>query len=98
MRAQGDQISLGIHAVWLESSLSTQWVAKDPSILHAVRKADAQADLSLSFVHMPFCQFCQALTHIWILLTTPARKFSLQWESNILCKIYVLKEWYIMAL
>ena len=30
-----DLISLGIHPVWSESSLCTQWVAKDPSFLHA---------------------------------------------------------------
>ena len=29
------QISLGICPVWSESSLCTQWVAKDPSFLHA---------------------------------------------------------------
>ena len=29
------QISLGIRPVWSESSLCTQWVAKDPSFLHA---------------------------------------------------------------
>ena len=29
------QISLGIHPVWSESSLCTQWVAKDPRFLHA---------------------------------------------------------------
>ena len=29
------QIGLGICLVWTESSLSTQWVAKDPSFLHA---------------------------------------------------------------
>ena len=29
------QISLGIRPVWSESSLSAQWVAKDPSFLHA---------------------------------------------------------------
>ena len=28
------QISLGIRQVWSESSLGTQWVAKDPSFLH----------------------------------------------------------------
>ena len=28
------QISLGIHPVWSESLLCTQWVAKDPSFLH----------------------------------------------------------------
>ena len=30
-----DSISLGIHPVWSESLLCTQWVAKDPSFLHA---------------------------------------------------------------
>ena len=29
------QISLGIRPVWSESSLCTQWVAKDPRFLHA---------------------------------------------------------------
>ena len=29
------QISLGIHPVLSESSLCAQWVAKDPSFLHA---------------------------------------------------------------
>ena len=29
------QISLGIHPVWSESLLCAQWVAKDPSFLHA---------------------------------------------------------------
>ena len=30
------QISLGIRPVWSESSLCAQWVAKDPSFIHAV--------------------------------------------------------------
>ena len=29
------QISLGIHPVWSESSLCTQWIVKDPRFLHA---------------------------------------------------------------
>ena len=46
------RISLGIRPVWSESSLCTQWVAKDPSFLRADSEgwsdwADAQADLSL---------------------------------------------------
>ena len=32
------QISLGIHPVWSESSLCAQWVAEDPSFLHADSK------------------------------------------------------------
>ena len=36
------QISLGICQVWLASSLCTQWVAKDPSFLHADSKDSDQ--------------------------------------------------------
>ena len=58
-------ISLGIHPVWSECLLCAQWIAKDPSFLHADSEdwsdwADAQADLSLCCPHMPFCWFCQA--------------------------------------
>ena len=35
VRPAKTQISLGIRPVWLESSLCAQWVAKDPSFLHA---------------------------------------------------------------
>ena len=35
MRPAKTQISLGIRPVWSESSLWPQWVAKDPSFLHA---------------------------------------------------------------
>ena len=38
VRPAKTQISLGIHPVWSESSLCTQWVAKDPSFLHADSK------------------------------------------------------------
>ena len=46
--------------VWSESSLCAQWVATDPSFL----QADAQADLSLRWVHMPFCWFCHEVAHL----------------------------------
>ena len=56
------QISLGIRPVWSQSSLCAQWVAKDPSFLHADSKdwsdwADAQADLSLRWAHSHFVGF-----------------------------------------
>ena len=35
VRPANTQISLGIRPVWSESSLCAQWVAKDPSFLHA---------------------------------------------------------------
>ena len=58
------EISLCIHPVWSEASLCAQLVAtcKDPSFLHADSEdwsdwADAQADLSLCWGHMPFVGF-----------------------------------------
>ena len=56
------QISLGSHPVWSESLLCAQWVAKDPSFLHADSQdwsdwADAQADLSLRWAHTHFVGF-----------------------------------------
>ena len=56
------QISLGIRPVWSESSLCTQWAAKDLSFLHADSEdwsdwADAQADLSLRWAHSHFVGF-----------------------------------------
>ena len=57
VRPAKNQIILGIRPVWSESSLSAQWVAKDPSFLQADSEdwsdwADAQADLSLRWVHV----------------------------------------------
>ena len=50
------QIGLGISPVWSESSLCAQWIAKDPSFLHADSEdwsdwVDTQADLSLRWAH-----------------------------------------------
>ena len=42
VRAAKTQISLGIHQVWSESLLCAQWVAKDPSFLHADSKDSEQ--------------------------------------------------------
>ena len=58
-----------IHPVWSESLLCAQWVAKDPSFLHADSEdwsdwADAQADLSLRWAHIPFCWFCHEAAQI----------------------------------
>ena len=62
VRPAKTQISLGIHPVWSESSLCAQWVAKDPSFLHADGEdwsdwADAQTDLSLRWAHTHFVGF-----------------------------------------
>ena len=63
------QISPGICPVRSESSLSTwrkAWVLSYP--LSTKRRlwldwADAQADLSLRWAHMPFCWFCHEAAH-----------------------------------
>ena len=57
VRPAKTQTSLGIRPVWSESSLPAQWVAKDPSFLHAHRKSPP----SLIWVfagHTSFCWFC----------------------------------------
>ena len=51
VRPPKTQISLGICQVWSESSLCAQWVAKNPSLLHA----DSE-DWS-DWAHMPFVGF-----------------------------------------
>ena len=52
-----------------QSSLCAQWVAKDPSFLCGQRGllsdwADAQADLSLRWAHIPLCWFSYALARL----------------------------------
>ena len=52
-----------------QSSLCAQWVAKEPSFLHVDREdwsdwADAQADLSLLWAHMPLCWFCHEAAQV----------------------------------
>ena len=73
VRPAQTQISLGIRQVWSESSLCAQWVAKNPCFLRADSEdwsdwADAQADLSLRWAHMPLSWFCheaaQMLVHM----------------------------------
>ena len=55
------------------ASLCAQWVAKDPSFLHAHGEdwsdwADAQADLGLRGAHTPLCWFCHeaAQLNLWM--------------------------------
>ena len=70
MCAQRRLIRLGGCPGWSESSLCAQWVAKDPSFLHLDSEdwsdwADAQADLSLRWTHIPLCWFCQEMAHMF---------------------------------
>ena len=47
VRPAKTQISLGIRSVWSESSLCAQWVAKDPSFLHAESEDSGQTERML---------------------------------------------------
>ena len=93
------QISLGIHPVWSESSLCAQWVAKDPSFLHAdmlFRWTEAQADLRLCWAHMAVCWFCHEAAHFILLVTSslPTKDT----EPNITRQISMASWWYTMYL
>ena len=62
VRPAKTQISLGIRPVWSESSLCAQWVAKDPSFLHADSEDSDQTGrmprlICLHWAHMPFCRW-----------------------------------------
>ena len=58
------------HPPNLISPLCTQWVAKDPSFLHADSKDTDQTGrmprlICLSWAHMPFCCFCHEAAQIF---------------------------------
>ena len=63
-----------------ESSLCAQWVAKDPSFLHADSEdwsdwADSQADLKLRWTHMLFCWFCREVAQMFVSDTTNPERY-----------------------
>ena len=78
------QISLGIRPIWSESSHCTQFVAEDPMFLHAdsEERADAQADLSLHWVHMSFCWVCHEVAQISLGLITVNIIMDRQFQAN----------------
>ena len=87
------QISLGIHSVWSESSLST-WRKLGSLATHWAHSedwsdwADAQADLSLRWAHMPFCWFCHDAAQM---------KDSYVWRKNKWLKNAAQKESYCIC-
>ena len=65
------QISLRIRAVWSESSVDAFWIAKDVNVLFGQRRlwsdcADAQANLSLRWVHISEGTFSLVAVNIMI--------------------------------
>ena len=57
-----------------QSSLCTQWVAKNPRFLHAdsedYQTVDAQTDWSLHWAQSLFCWFCRAAAHFQEIVTS----------------------------
>ena len=75
VRPAKTQISLGIRPVWSESSLCAQWVAKDPSFLHAGSEDSDQTGriprLIFRWAHRPFWWFChEAAQHVFYAFLT----------------------------
>ena len=64
------QISLGIRPVWSESSLCAQWVAEDPSFLHADSEDSDQIGrmprlICLRWAHTHFVGFVMSRLMYW---------------------------------
>ena len=101
VRSAKAQISLAIRSGWSESSLCAQWVTKDPSFLHADSEdwsdwADAQADLSLHWAHMPFCWIFHEAAHLGVncithLCLVEILWFKIGWMSVFVSKVPVSK-------
>ena len=70
------QISLGIRPVWSESSLCTQWAAKDPRFLHADSEGSDQTGRMPRLIWVfagctSFCWFCHSAAQLSMFLTIP---------------------------
>ena len=90
VRPAKTQISLGICPVWSASLLCTQWVPKDKLSSCGQRRlwsawADAQADLTLRWAHMPLCRFCRELVKVCFsrkVISTKRKEFAPKREAN----------------
>ena len=72
VRPAKTQISLGICPVWsvFAVCMKKYWVLSYPLSTqhrHWSDWVDAQADLSLGLVHMPFCRLCHELAHLFFI-------------------------------
>ena len=93
------QIGLSICPVWSESSLCAQWIAKDPSFLHADSEdwsdwRDARADLSLRWVHMSVCWF---LAHLSRRLTRWAYSIPMVRRPSVVVIVHTFKLEYLWS-
>ena len=72
VRPAKTQISLGIRPVWPESLLCAQWVAKDPSVLHADSEDSDQTGRMPRLIWVfngtqSVCWFCHVAAHFRII-------------------------------
>ena len=84
VRPAKTQISLGIRPVWSESLLCAQWVAKDPSFLHADSK-DSDQTRRMPRLILVFA----GRTLILLVLSWGSSHYS--WCSSI---VIILREWW----
>ena len=80
VRPAKTQISLGIRPVWSDSSLCAQWVAKDPSFLHADSEDSDQTDrmprlIRLRWAHSHFVGLVMSRLKLHVLERTQAHSF-----------------------
>ena len=97
VRPAKTQISLGIRPVWSESSLCAQWVAKDPSFLHADSEdSDQTGRMSrlIWFFAGRTCHFVGFVMRRLKFKTTDAYRWRhLQPETWRIKMVYSLKIW-----
>ena len=100
------QISLGNCIVWSESSLCAQWVAKDPSFLHADSEDADQTGwmprliwvlAGRTMLHMPICWFCHKAAHLYSYLNAAnGPKVSNTWKFNRFTKYLINLELHLI--
>ena len=98
-------ISLGIRPVWSESSLCAQWVAKEPSFLHADSEDSDQTGrmprlIWVRWAHMPFCWFCHEAAHIPFQLVNKEMFWvvtEIVNESNLVKRMKIMKHFIKIA-
>ena len=88
MRPATTQISLGIRPVWSESSLCTQWVAKDPSFFMRtektlIRLGGCPGWFQSSLGAQPHCWFCHEAAYIYVTDTCTFGKYLLSQKHKV---------------
>ena len=78
VRTAKTQISLGIHPVWSESSLSAQWVAKNPRFLHAESEDSDQTGRMPRLIWVFAGRTCHFVGFV-------VSRFRYIWSYSILC-------------